>query len=475
MVMGYVPPLKAAGVPLKVAVPLPLSVKVTPVGKLPVMLNEGVGEPVLVIVNEPADPTLNVVLLRLVMAADEFTAKGAEAVLPVPPLAEETAAVTFVKLPMVEPVTLTEKLQTPFVASVAPVSDTLPEPAIAVIVPPPQLPISPLGVARKRFAGSVSVKATPVSAAVFAAGFVIVKVSEVVPFGGMFETPNDLLIEGAASTARFADAVPPAPPFAEVTAPVVLLSAPVVVPVTFTVKLHEELAPRIAPARITLAVPCVAVMVPPPQVPVSPLGVATTKPEGKVSVKPTPVSDVPVLGFDTVKVNVVLPPSGTVAAPKDFVIVGTATTVTDAFEVLPAPAVVEVTETLLFFTPAVVPMTFTLKVHDPLAANVAPDRLALLDPAVAVIVPPPQLPLSPFGVATTRPEGKLSVNATPVSEIELAIGLVIVKLSEVEPFREIVAAPNDFAIVGGDATLRLAVAVLPVPPFVELTALVVFV
>jgi hypothetical protein len=201
MVMGYVPPLKAAGVPLKVAVPLPLSVKVTPVGKLPVMLNEGVGEPVLVIVNEPADPTLNVVLLRLVMAADEFTAKGAEAVLPVPPLAEETAAVTFVKLPMVEPVTLTEKLQTPFVASVAPVSDTLPEPAIAVIVPPPQLPISPLGVARKRFAGSVSVKATPVSAAVFAAGFVIVKVSEVVPFGGMFETPNDLLIEGAASAA----------------------------------------------------------------------------------------------------------------------------------------------------------------------------------------------------------------------------------------------------------------------------------
>jgi hypothetical protein len=92
-----------------------------------------------------------------------------------------------------------------------------------------------------------------------------------------------------------------------------------------------------------------------------------------------------------------------------------------------------------------------------------------------VIVPPPQFPLSPFGVATTRPEGKLSVNATPVSEPALAIGLVIVKLSEVEPFRGIVAAPNDFAIVGGDATLRLAVAVLPVPPFVELTALVVFV
>src|SRR5580704_7184759 len=120
MVIEYVPPLKAAGVPLRVAVPLPLSVKVTPGGKDPVSVKDGVGEPVEVIVNEPAEPAVNVVLLALVMADDEFTAKGAEAVLPVPPLAEETAAVTFVKLPMVEPVTLTEKLQAPFVARVAP-------------------------------------------------------------------------------------------------------------------------------------------------------------------------------------------------------------------------------------------------------------------------------------------------------------------------------------------------------------------
>jgi hypothetical protein len=475
MTMGYAPPLKAAGVPLSVAVPLPLSVKVTPGGKAPVSVKDGTGEPVLVIVKEPAEPTLNVVLLALVMDADEFTAKEAEAVLPVPPLVEVTEAVTFVKLPLVEPVTLTEKLQELFVARVAPASDALPEAAIAVIVPPPQLPVSPLGVATKIFAGSVSVNATPVSAAVFAAGFVIVKVSEVVPLGGMFETPKDLLMEGGASTARFADAVPPVPPFVDVSAPVVLLCDPAVVPVTFTEKLQEDVAARVAADKITLAVPCVAVMVPPPQDPVSPLGVATTKPEGNVSVKPTPVSDEPALVFDTVKVNVVLPFSGTVAAPKDFVIVGGATTVTEAFEVLPLPAVVEVTETLLFFAPAVVPVTFTEKTHEPIAASVAPERLALLDPAVAVIVPPPQLPLSPLGVATTSPEGKLSVKATPVSELVLAIGFVIVKLSDVEPFRGMVAAPNDFAIIGAEATLRLAVAVLPVPPFVEVTAFVVFV
>jgi hypothetical protein len=449
--------------------------KVTPGGKVPVSVKDGTGEPVLVIVNEPAAPTVNVVLLALVMDADAFTAKEAEAVLPVPPLEEVTAAVTFVKLPLVEPVTLTEKLQELLVASVPPVSDALPEPAIAVIVPPPQLPVRPLGVATKIFTGSASVKATPVSAAVFAAGFVIVKVSEVVPFGGMFETPKDLLMEGGASTTRFADAVPPVPPFADVTAPVVLLCDPAVVPVTFTEKLQEEEAASVAADKITLAVPCVAVMAPPPQDPVRPLGVATMRPEGNVSEKPTPVSDEPALVFDTVKVSVVLPFSDTLAAPKDFVIVGGATTVTEAFDVLPAPAVVEVTETLLFLTPTVVPVTFTEKTQEPLAASVAPERLALLDPAVAVIVPPPQTPLSPFGVATTRPEGKLSVKATPVSETALAIGFVIVKLSDVEPFKGMVAAPNDFAIVGGDATLRLSVAVLPVPPFVDVTALVVFV
>ena len=110
-----------------------------------------------------------------------------------------------------------------------------------------------------------------------------------------------------------------------------------------------------------MAVPCVAVSGPPPEDPVSPLGVATTKPEGNVSVNSTPVSDEPALVFDTVKVNVVLPFSGTVAAPKDFVIVGGAMTVYRGIERLPLPAVVEVTETLLFFAPAVVPVTFTEK------------------------------------------------------------------------------------------------------------------
>ena len=62
-----------------------------------------------------------------------------------------------------------------------------------------------------------------------------------------------------------------------------------------------------------------------------------------------------VLGFVMVKLSEVEPFNGMLEAPKAFAMVGGATTVIEALEVLPVPAFVEVTWTLLFFTPAVVP------------------------------------------------------------------------------------------------------------------------
>ena len=108
-------------------------------------------------------------------------------------------------------------------------------------------------------------------------------------------------------------------------------------------------------------------------------------------------------------------------------------------------------------------------------ARVAPERLTLPEPATAVIVPPPQVPVRPFGVATTRPAGRVSVNATPVSEI-VGVRIVDGKASaRCVPFSGMLAAPNDLVIVGGVATVRFAVAVLPVPPLVEVTLPVVLV
>src|SRR5215467_1784966 len=82
-------------------------------------------------------------------------------------------------------------------------------------------------------------------------------------------------------------------------------------------------------------------------------------------------------------------------------------TVRVADAALPFPPSMEVTAEVLFFRPAVVPVTLTWNVHTLFAASVAPDRLTPPLPAVAVMVPPPHDPLRPLGVATTRPAGRL--------------------------------------------------------------------
>src|SRR5882724_1687623 len=162
------------------------------------------------------------------------------------------------------------------------------------------------------------------------------------------------------------------------------------------------------------------------------------------------------------------------AAPNALMITAGAVTLTLALEVLPVPPSVEVTWTLLFLPPAVVPVTFKEIAHEAPTASVPADRLACPAPAPAVAMPP-QVLVNPLGVETTSPRGRLSVKAIPVSGMVLAPGLVTVKVSDVEPFNGMLAAPNALTIAGGVATARLAVAVFPVPPFVEVTVPVVFV
>src|SRR5215831_16063399 len=127
-----------------------------------------------------------------------------------------------------------------------------------------------------------------------------------------------------------------------------------------------------------------------------------------------------------VKVRLVEPPTAMPAAPKALMITGGATTVMEAFEVLPVPPSVELTCTLLFFTPAVVPCTVKETVQEALGARVPPERLAVPAPPVAAAVPP-QL-LVRFGVeATTRPAGRLSVKAIPV-KATFVLGLLMLKV-----------------------------------------------
>jgi hypothetical protein len=224
---------------------------------------------------------------------------------------------------------------------------------------------------------------------------------------------------------------------------------------------QEALAAKLAPLRLIALAPWVAVIVPAPHVPVNPLGVETTRPAGRLSVKAMPFTVTVVLLLVIVKLSEVLPFSGMLAAPNALMIVGGEITETLAFEVFPVPPLVEFTVTLLFFTPPVVAVTLTDKLQVVLDASVEPERLTDEAPAVAVAVPP-QVLLRPFGVATTKPAGKLSVKATPFNA-RLAFGFERSKVSEVFAFRAILTAPKAFVIDGAVATVRFAEAVLPVP------------
>jgi hypothetical protein len=156
---------------------------------------------------------------------------------------------------------------------------------------------------------------------------------------------------------------------------------------------------------------------------------ATCMPVGKASLKTTPVSTT-LFEFVMVKVSVLFPLTEIVAGEKALEIVGGARTVRLAVAVSLVPPLVELTVTLLVLAPEVVPVMFTENVHallGLLAVRVAPDRLTVPDPAVAVIVPPAQdAALNPFGVATTSPPDRMSVNVTPVRAV-LVFGFVMVK------------------------------------------------
>src|SRR5258708_24438828 len=117
-------------------------------------------------------------------------------------------------MPDAAPVTVTLNTHWLFTAIVAPVR-VIPVGFVVVRVPPHTVAdalatVSPVG--------SVSLKATPVKATVFAAGLVMVNCNEVVAFRLMVEGLNTLAIEGGATTVKTAVLlVVPVPPSVEVT------------------------------------------------------------------------------------------------------------------------------------------------------------------------------------------------------------------------------------------------------------------
>jgi len=386
-------------------------------------------------------------------------------VAPVPPLVELTAPVVLTLFPKVVGVTFTVTAHELLAEIVPPLRLIEVLPAVAVNVPPLHVLVAPGVAATCRPAGKLSVTATPLKA-VPVLGLVMVNVMVDVPPTEVLVGEKALLMLGGATTVTLAVLLlAPVPPSVELTAPVVLVFNPALVPVTLTITLQELLAASLPPLRLMLVLPAVAPIKVPPQV--LETDEATASPDGRLSPNARP--DNPTVGFGLLMltVSVVEPFSGMLEAPNAFEIVGGATTVMLAVPALPGPVSVELEAVELVLVPADVPVTFTPTLHDAPPARLPPLRLKLTLPAVAPVTLPPQVLLDP-ALATCNPDGRLSVNESPVIE-RLELGLVIVNIKPVVPLSGIDNAPKAFTVVGGVATLRLAEAVLPVPPLVELT------
>ena len=446
------------------------------VNPMPVSVDVGFGFAIVKVNGVVAPIGLDVApkALTIVGAARALTCSEADAVPPAPASVDVILPVTLFIAPTAFAVTLTENVQEALAARVAPESAMVLEPATALIVPPPQPPLSAFGLATSSPPGNVSLKPIPESVeAEF--GFVIVKPNDVEANCGSEATPNAFAIVGGASalTCSDADAVPPVPPSVDTTLPVTLFIVPTAFAVMLTANVHALFPARLAPVRLTVEDPAVAVMLPPPHEPVSPLGLDTPRPAGRLSLNAIPVS-VDAFGFVSVKVSDVEPNCGTDAAPKALAIAGGANTVRVAVLLgAPVPLSFDVIgPVVLFCTPAPIPVTFAETAHDAPPARLPPDKTTELELAAAVNVPP-QVLLALGDAATASPAGKLSVKPSPLNGV--AFGFTSVNVSVVVPFNGTLVAPNALLIVGTAATVRFALAVLPVPPLVEVTAPVVFV
>jgi hypothetical protein len=403
------------------------------------------------------------------------TVSVAVPVLPVPPLVEVTLPVVLTFAPAVVAVTLTVTVQVPLAAIVPPEKLTDVLPAAGAKVGAPQPEVEALGVAATcNPAGNVSVKATPVrELPVFE--LVMVKVSVLTPPTAIAFGENALAMLGGPMTVSVSVPVLPVPPLVEVTLPVVLTFGPAVVAVTLTVTVQVPLAVIVPPEKLSDVLPAAGAKVGEPQPEVEALGVAATcNPAGNVSVKATPVRELPVFELVTVKVSVLTPPTAIGLGEKALAMLGGPMTVSVSVPVLPVPPLVEVTlPVVLTFGPAVVAVTLTVTVQVPLAAIVPPEKLSDVLPAAGAKVGAPQPEVEALGVAATcNPAGNVSVKATPVRELPV-FELVTVKVSVLTPPRAIGLGENALAMLGGPMTVSVSVPVLPVPPLVEVTLPVV--
>ena len=129
-----------------------------------------------------------------------------------------------------------------------------------------------------------------------------------------------MIVGGATTISDAVLLVAPGPLSFEFTGPVVLFCVPGAMPVTFNENMQDPFAASVPPEKLMVVLPALAV-IDPVQVVLNPLGVDTISPAGRVSPNEIPVNG-NAFGFARVKLALVIPLSGIVAAPNAFVTIG---------------------------------------------------------------------------------------------------------------------------------------------------------
>jgi hypothetical protein len=285
----------------------------------------------------------------------------------------------------------------------------------------------------------------------------------------MLDGENPLLIEGSASTVRFAVLLPVPVPvvWVLVRPPLVFGLTPTVLLVTTTVTVQVPPAGIVSPVKLNAVLPAVK------ELPEAPVQVPPAAPVAEmlmllsVSAKAAPVSAVvALLLLFSVKVTVEVPPEVIAEGAKALSIVGSASTVRLAVLLTaPVPVVCVLVTPLLVFglTPAVLLVTTTVTVQLPAEGMVNPVKLKAVFPAVNELPEAPVQVPAAAAVAEMLMLLSVSVNAAPVSAVA-AFELLKVKVRVEVPPVVIVARLNAWAMVGNASTVKLAVLLaVPVP------------
>lgn len=254
----------------------------------------------------------------------------------------------------------------------------------------------------------------------------------------------------------------PGPPLVDDAVALFTLS-PGVVAVTVTVIEQVELIARVAPERVMRLEPALASSIP-PQVVTALLGVAMISPAGNGSFTLTPVNATMFAGgLVMIKVRTEVPPTRMEDGEKDLLIEGGAMTVRSATAGSPGFVLEEVIVLeMLCFSPALVPVTVTIIGQVALPPSTPPVSEMVVEVTVRL---PPQIAEMPVGLAT-RPSGRVSLNATPVTPAEP--GLVRLNVNVEVEFTGMLIGRKALVMSNlGGVTDKVAVEVFPVPPLVE--------